>query len=181
MQGGELARRGFVTNGARPRPVYRENVYIHHTPILWLEKKFTSNIFFKHQFALIIHKIFMKINRINYFITKSPRKYCQNNFYCVCRNLLGRLRTHNSFFLEICFFDFFNIHEKCICFNFKNFYTVFACFFVLTWLIFTKSNNILLFHMILTLCKSKNQVCGGQKKNQKLQIFKNVFQKRFLY
>ena len=44
---------------------------INHTLSIWLVMEFTSDIFFKHQFALIIHKLFLKTNKININITKS--------------------------------------------------------------------------------------------------------------
>ena len=39
-------------------------ISLYSTLRIWLEIKFESNIFFKHQFALIIHKTFIKTNRI---------------------------------------------------------------------------------------------------------------------
>ena len=38
-----------------------------------VRNEFTGDIFFKHQFSLIIHKLFFKTNKINIFITKSLR------------------------------------------------------------------------------------------------------------
>ena len=46
---------------------------LNHTLSIWLEIEFTSNIYFKHQFALINNKIFMKTIRINIFKTTTLR------------------------------------------------------------------------------------------------------------
>ena len=35
---------------------------IYHTLSIWLEMEFTSDIFFKHQFLLIIRKLLLKTN-----------------------------------------------------------------------------------------------------------------------
>ena len=48
---------------------------MHHTLSIWLEMEFTSDIFWKHQFALIIHKIVLITNKINIYITKSIRNF----------------------------------------------------------------------------------------------------------
>ena len=44
--------------------------HLYHTLSIWLEMEFKSGTFFKHQFALIIQKLFLKTNKINIYITK---------------------------------------------------------------------------------------------------------------
>ena len=46
-----------------------------HILSIRLEIEFTSNIFWKQHFALIIHKIFLITNKINSFITNSLRNF----------------------------------------------------------------------------------------------------------
>ena len=57
-------------------------LYLNHTLRIWLKSKFKRSIFFKYKFVLINHKIFMKTNEINYFLTKTLKtRFCEIIFF----------------------------------------------------------------------------------------------------
>ena len=62
--------------------VGKTQLSLYQTLSIWLEIKFTS-IFFKHQFALINHKIFMRKKQIYSFITKSFMIFFPEDIYLI--------------------------------------------------------------------------------------------------